>query len=69
MSSKKNKTNKELVTKIFDDLDRYLNFCKGYGYRYNEADLYNNRSYVWRQFAKWESGKEFKDQWGLYLSK
>jgi hypothetical protein len=65
MSSKKTKTNRELVTPIFNDLDKYLDFCKTYGYRYNEADLYSNRSYVWRQYSKLLAGKEVKDQWAL----
>jgi hypothetical protein len=65
MSSKKTKTNHELVTMIFNDLDKYLNFCKGYGYRYDESDLYNNRSYVWRQYTKFLAGKEVKNQWEL----
>ena len=32
------------VTEIFEDLDKYLEFCQDYGYRYNEADLYNFKS-------------------------
>jgi hypothetical protein len=27
------------VTEIFNDLEQYEEFCKDYGYRYNEADL------------------------------
>lgn len=56
------------VTKIFNDLDKLRDFCRTYGYRYNESDLYSNKSYVWRQYTKFTSGKEFKDQWGLYLA-
>ena len=29
------------VHAIFDDLDQYLRFCQDFGYKYNEADLYN----------------------------
>jgi len=49
--------------KIFDDLEKYLEFCKDYGYVYNEADLYNMRNYVFRQFNKHNSGKPVRDQW------
>lgn len=62
--SRENKSN-ERVNQIFDDLHSYLNFCREYGYRYDEADLYNNRSYVFRQFSKFLQGKPVKDQWEL----
>ena len=48
---------------VWEDLDKYLNFCRDYGYRFNEADLYNNRSYPFQQFRKLEAGKEPKDMW------
>jgi hypothetical protein len=32
-----------------EDLDKLLEFCRNYGYRFNEADLYNFKSYVWQQ--------------------
>lgn len=51
------------VRQIFDDLEKYLEFCQDFGYKYDEADLYNQRSYVFRQFAKFASGKFAKDQW------
>lgn len=57
------------VQKIFDDLDKLRTFCREYGYRYNEADLYSNRSYVWRQYEKMQAGKEVKDQWALQLER
>ncbi len=40
------------VQQIFDDLELYLEFCQDYGYRYNEADLYNWKSYAFQQFNK-----------------
>jgi hypothetical protein len=60
--SRENKSN-ERVNQIFDDLEIYRNFCREYGYRYDEADMYNNRSYVFRQFGKFLQGKPVKDQW------
>ena len=53
----------EAVEKIFDDLDNFRNFCRNYGYRYNEKDLYNWKSYAWQQYSKFSSGKSAKDMW------
>lgn len=53
------------VNQIFDDLENYLDFCKTYGYRYDEADLYSSRSYVFRQYTKFLQGKPVKDQWEI----
>ena len=53
----------EAVEKIFDDLDNFRNFCRDYGYRYNEKDLYNWKSYAWQQYSKFSSGKSAKDMW------
>jgi len=57
------------VTQIFEDLDKYRNFCRDHGYRFNEADLYSQRSYVYRQFQKFTSGKYVKNQWEVDLLK
>jgi hypothetical protein len=51
------------VTEIFEDLDHYRDFCVDYGYRYNEADLYNFRSYAWQQYAKYSANKNAKNMW------
>ena len=51
------------VAQIFEDLEKYLEFCKDYGYKYDASDLYNQRSYVYRQYTKQTTGKEAKDQW------
>lgn len=55
----KNKNN----TQIFNDLDKLRTFCRDYGYKFDENDLYNSRSYVYRQFQKFISGKSPKNQW------
>ena len=51
------------VTAIFDELEKYLAFCQNYGYKYNEDDLYNWKSYAYQQFNKHSQGKFAKDMW------
>jgi hypothetical protein len=51
------------VAEIFNDLEVFLEFCQDYGYRYNEADLYNFKSYAWQQYNKYSQGKNARDMW------
>lgn len=51
------------VTSIFEDLEAFLDFCKDFGYRFNEADVYNFKSYAWQQYNKFLQGKNVKDMW------
>lgn len=51
------------VNQIFEDLEQYLTFCQEFGYRYNEADLYNFKSYAWQQYNKFSQGKNAKNMW------
>jgi len=51
------------VQQIFDDLEQYLEFCRSYGYKFNEGDLYNWKSYAYQQFNKFLQGKPAKDMW------
>jgi len=51
------------IPQIFADLESYLDFCKDFGYRYNEADLYNWKSYAWQQYNKFKQGKTAKNMW------
>jgi hypothetical protein len=62
-----NFNNKSNVNQIFNDLDLYRDFCREYGYRFDERELYNSQSYVWRQFQKAFAGKDVKDQWEVDL--
>jgi len=57
------------TNKVFDDLEAYLNFCRDYGYRFDERDLYNSKSYVYRQFQKFVAGTPVKNQWEIDLAK
>ena len=56
-------TSNPRVTQIFEDLEQYLLFCQDYGYKYNEVDLYNWKSYAFQQFSKYSQGKFAKDMW------
>ena len=51
------------VIEIQDDLEKLVEFCQNYGYRYNEADLYNFKSYAWQQYNKYSQGKNAKNMW------
>jgi hypothetical protein len=55
------------VAAVLDDLERYLNFCRDYGYRYNEADLGNWKSYAYQQYNKFLEGKPAKDMWAQLI--
>ena len=50
-------------TQILDDLEQFLEFCRNYGYKFNEADLYNWKSYAYQQFNKLQQGKSVKNMW------
>lgn len=51
------------VHQIFDDLDNYRDFCVDYGFKFDEATLYDMRNYVYRQHTKQLTGKTVKDNW------
>jgi hypothetical protein len=53
------------VKQIFEDLEKFLNFCKDYGYVFDEKELYSNKSYTYRQFNKFLAGKPVKDNWSI----
>lgn len=48
---------------LFDDLDRYHQFCVEYGYPYNPATVYDPRVVASRQFTKWMQGKDARNNW------
>jgi hypothetical protein len=51
------------TSQILDDLENFLEFCRDHGYRFNESDLYNWKSYAFQQFNKYQQGKTVKDMW------
>jgi hypothetical protein len=48
---------------VQDDLNKFLDFCVDFGYRFNEGDLYNFKSYAWQQYNKFVQGKNAKNMW------
>ena len=42
--------NRPDIVRIFDDLEKFLDFCRFELSPFNEADLYNRDSQVWNQF-------------------
>jgi hypothetical protein len=69
MANTNSKNSLSRVKQIFNDLDNYRNFCREHGFRFDEADLYSQRSYVYRQFQKFITGKPVKNQWEIDLVK
>jgi len=65
----KKRYNNPRAEKVWDDLEAYLDFCRMYGYRFNEVDLYNMQCYPFQQFNKMRNGKNFKDQAGVDLAR
>ena len=51
------------VTKIFDDLDTFRQFCVDYGYVFNERDLYKRNANAYVNFERCQMGKTFADNW------
>jgi len=51
------------VRQIFDDLENYLAFCVEYGYKFDEAHLYDMRQFAYRQYDKFKVGKPAKNCW------
>lgn len=50
------------LTKIFDDLDELRKFCVEFGMKFNEADLYKERS-PWSLLQRQKGGKKISSNW------
>ena len=42
------------VDKVFDDLDKFRDYCRFEGKVFNEADLYKDSSPVWQAYKKYQ---------------
>jgi hypothetical protein len=51
------------VTQIFDDLDKYREFCVSHGRTFNEAALYNERDRDYYDFLKFQERGYAKNYW------
>ena len=60
---KKYLTMRPEVSKIYDDLDHYRQFCVDFGHYFDEKDLYNHHSQSWQDFMRREDGKYIKNRW------
>jgi hypothetical protein len=43
------------VNKIFDDLDKFRDYCRFEGKVFNEADLYKKDAPVWQAYQKYQN--------------
>ena len=43
------------VEKIFDDLDKFRDYCRFEGKPFDEADLYKKDSWVWQAYQKYQN--------------
>jgi hypothetical protein len=50
------------VNQIFNDLDKYRDFCRDYGYVFNERHLYDYRT-PYFQFDRYQKKLPFVDNW------
>jgi len=56
------------VAQIFEDLEKYKEFCVDYGYKFDESTLYDMRSFAYRQHQKQLAGKPAKSNWDDLVS-
>ena len=60
---KKYLTMKPEVSQIFEDLEKYRQFCVDFGHVFDERDLYNERSSSYQDFMRKRDGKYIKNRW------
>ena len=54
------------VTRIYDELDRFREFCVDYGFPFNEAHLGNDYS-PYGDYQRWLGGRWPRDNWGWMI--
>jgi len=59
---KKYLTMKPEVSKVFNDLEDYLNFCRFELLPFNQGDLYNNKNSNWKKYVKEVSNKKKRNR-------
>ena len=63
MSKKYNFQPNPKVRQIFEDLEKYKEFCIDYGYIFDESHLYDMKQFSYRQHTKQLAGKQPKNNW------
>ena len=56
------RSNKEATKKIFDDLDSYRDFCRQFGWVFDEKTLYKLNT-PWEYYTKWKQGERVPNNW------
>jgi len=46
--------NRDAYNRVFNDLDKFRDYCRFEGKVFNEADLYNKEAPVWEAYQKWQ---------------
>ena len=49
------------VNRVFNDLDAFRDFCREYGFVFNEANLYRRNSEAYYAFERKRKGEYFKN--------
>jgi hypothetical protein len=52
------------INRVFDDLDSYRDFCREYGFVFNEADLYKRNS-PYAQYERLRRGDTVRNNWEM----
>jgi len=55
--------NKSTVDKIFDDLEKFQQFCVDYGHAFNPRNLYHENNASYKDFVKYSKGREPRNRW------
>ena len=54
---------KATVDRIFNDLEKFRAFCVEFGLQYNPANLYRENSNAYKDFVKYQKGRDPRNRW------
>jgi hypothetical protein len=54
--------NRDAYVKVFNDLDRFRDFCRFEGKVFNEKALYNKEDRNWEAYQKWQGWMRAKSR-------
>jgi len=55
-------TNFPPVNQVFDDLEKFLNYCRFEGKVFDERFLYNEHATSWQSYKKWQYWMQNKNK-------